>query len=121
MTTNAITVNFTQRIDDIIFMSCLSSEEMLNALKQVKTSKCPRVNLIDRPGPESPIRKAITGSTYPYLTANIDLCEGKANGGQFISLHNSILKSASEFFEDEIPPTVLPMKVFIYFKNPVNS
>jgi len=94
-------------------MNCLISEEMINALKQVKTSKCPRVNLIDRPGPESPIRKAITGSAYPYLTASVDLCEGKANGGQFISLHNNILQSVSEFFEDEIPPSVLPMKISV--------
>lgn len=87
---------------------------MIDALKQVKTSKCPRVNLIDRPGPESPIRKGMTMSTHPHITASIDLCDGKANEGQFITLHSSILKSAGDFFEDELPPTILPMKVSNY-------
>jgi len=110
---NAITVNFTQRIDDVTFMNCMVSEEMTKALKNVKSTKYPRLNLIDWPGPESPIRKAIIKSTNPHLKANVDLRDGRANEGQFITLHSTILSAVADFFDDEVPPAVLPLQALV--------
>jgi len=110
---NAITANFSQRINDITFMNCMASEEMTEALKRVKSTKYPRVNLIDWPGSESPIRKAIIKCTSPHLKANIDLRDGRANEGQFITLHSTILSAVADFFDDEVPPTVLPLQALV--------
>jgi len=110
---SAINVNFSQTVSDTTFRDFLISPDFQEALMQIKKTKNPRVNLIDRPGPESPIRAAINKASLPILQAIIDLRDDSNAFSHFITLHDSTVKLAAEFFEDEIPPVILPMQVFV--------
>jgi len=104
----AIKLLFSQKIDENKFKEFLSSGEMKPA-GSFGRSKGPRLNLLESPGVESPMRKAIVESTYPSVIVEVNLRQDKSEN-KFITLHSSILKGISDFFEDEVPPTILPLQ-----------
>jgi hypothetical protein len=101
---------FTQSIDENKFKEFLSSGDMKRIGSFSKNNKAPRVNLLESPGAESPMRKAIIESTYPKVKVEVNLSQDKSKN-EFITLHSSILKGLSDFFADEVPPTILPLQV----------
>ncbi|CAG7723422.1 unnamed protein product [Allacma fusca] len=107
-----IKMRLSQRIDVEKFKEVMHSDETKSTVAGLRTPECPRVNLTDRPGAESPLRKAIIDSTIAFLDGRVDL----RNEDQF-TLHMSSTIALADFIEDEICPTPFPIQLEVIGAN----
>jgi len=94
-----------QTIDGDQFKSSMRSDEIVEQIKALRKVN-PRVNLTDRPGTVSPIRRFIIEATKPFLEAHVDLRHEEE-----LTLQMSSVIGLSDLVEDEIIPDPFPMKV----------
>ena len=100
-------MRLSQKISLDNFKKTMSSDETRAKINMLKTPTCPRINLTDRPGAESPLRGALIDSTDAFLHGKVDL-----RNEETITLHMSSVMSLTDFLEDEILPSPFPIKVW---------